>query len=552
MNQVFTKLVNNAATDVASKAYKSTNIDASNIITGSRRRSRAPVRKPIPKKVKKVKKLQPKPVKKKAPKKNRSNIDASNIIESGRGRRRKRVNYAEMADDAFDNDETFDPEEDLNPRLPDANQRFEQIVKELDRKPVKPDDYQFKPLQPIEGQRRLLLFLNLGDDKIFEAINAFETNQPPPAWTKPFKGNLQVKNDVLYFMGLPVATSNVKRNAIKSCYFSPKLPSTIEPIHLHLRDQYANITRKNVKSVLKSLEVYQINYSRRKPGPVKASFVATAPGSIIVCDMFFPQTMNGWAKNQNVLVMADSWSRFTKAYVVRNKSFQVVKKAMLKFFQALGRFGVIPRRGLSDKGTDLSPFKAIFEAYRLPRDGNKPLVFHSKTGMPVSYVESLNAQIERRMQIFATGNITSDASRLIDDICDQINNQRIPAKMNHTPNELIRMDSVQTKQINKQYVARDMLHEPMKRMEPIKIGDQVRVLMMTVKEQNQGAKQFKPKWSRDLFLVVKKTRVKRDVEWFRYFLNNRKSYYRWELLLCNKVDTTIPKNINLRNSNIIG
>ena len=57
MNQVFTKLVNNAATDVASKAYKSTNIDASNIITGSRRRSRAPVRKPIPKKVKKVKKF---------------------------------------------------------------------------------------------------------------------------------------------------------------------------------------------------------------------------------------------------------------------------------------------------------------------------------------------------------------------------------------------------------------------------------------------------------------------------------------------------------------
>ena len=275
MNQVFTKLVNNAATDVASKAYKSTNIDASNIITGSRRRSRAPVRKPIPKKVKKVKK--------KAPKKNRSNIDASNIIESGRGRRRKRVNYAEMADDAFDNDETFDPEEDLNPRLPDANQRLAQIVKELDRKPVKQDDYQFKPLQPIEGQRRLLLFLNLGDDKIFEAINAFETNQPPPAWTKPFKGNLQVKNDVLFFMGLPVATENVKRNAIKACYFSPKLPSTIEPIHLHLRDQYANITRKNVKSVLKSLEVYQINYSRRKPGPVKASFEPREASSFAIC-----------------------------------------------------------------------------------------------------------------------------------------------------------------------------------------------------------------------------------------------------------------------------
>ena len=71
---------------------------------------------------------------------------------------------------------------------------------------------------------------------------------------------------------------------------------------------------------------------------------------------------------------------------------------------------------MSDKGTDLAPFKAIFEAYRLPKDGNKPMVFHSKTGMPVSYVESLNAQIERRMQIFATGNITSDASRLIDDI----------------------------------------------------------------------------------------------------------------------------------------
>ena len=58
------------------------------------------------------------------------------------------------------------------------------------------------------------------------------------------------------------------------------------------------------------------------------------------------------------------------------------------------------RRILSDKGSDMAAAGKAIEKYRLPRDGKSPLVLHSATGTPILIVEALNAQVQRRMQVF--------------------------------------------------------------------------------------------------------------------------------------------------------
>ena len=57
----------------------------------------------------------------------------------------------------------------------------------------------------------------------------------------------------------------------------------------------------------------------------------------------------------------------------------------------------LPRRILSDKGSDMAAAKHAIEKYRQQSDGNKPMVLHTATGTPVLIVEGLNAQVQRRM-----------------------------------------------------------------------------------------------------------------------------------------------------------
>ena len=72
---------------------------------------------------------------------------------------------------------------------------------------------------------------------------------------------------------------------------------------------------------------------------------------------------------------------------------------MQDFLSKFASLGHMPRRILSDKGSDMAAAKVVIEKYRKPKDGNKPMVLNTATGSPVLIVEGLNAQIQRRMQI---------------------------------------------------------------------------------------------------------------------------------------------------------
>ena len=88
------------------------------------------------------------------------------------------------------------------------------------------------------------------------------------------------------FEGLPMASKERKRDAVKRMYFDPKGFSTIEPICDALREKFANISQKNVRNILRSLETYQRNFGRRRPPKITGRMSLKNPG-IIAMDVFF-------------------------------------------------------------------------------------------------------------------------------------------------------------------------------------------------------------------------------------------------------------------------
>ena len=258
------------------------------------------------------------------------------------------------------------------------------------------------------------------------------------------------------------------------------------------------------------------------------------PG-VILADMFFPSKTLGWRKIGGVLTMMDAWSRYVQCYAVERKTKALVKVGMERFMRDFTSLGHIPKVLLSDKGTDLAPAAEVMEAYR-----RKPgkLVLHSTTGKPVMLVESTQAQIQRRMQVFRTSEITDDPSEILADICRSINNQKRPDRGNLTPLQLLKLNKEERGHINAMY--RDRTHIPeVKGLRELRPGHHVRLLLMTFKEQVQNkTKGFAPKWSRDIFTVRKKQSLQGNPEHYRYFLHGeQESYFRHELLW-------VPKNVD--------
>ena len=350
----------------------------------------------------------------------------------------------------------------------------------------------------------------------------------------------------MHFDGLPMAYKEEKRAAVKKLYFDPKMPSTINPITDWLRTKWANISRANVQGILRSLETYQINFGRRLPPKVLGRMIIKKPGTI-ACDAYFPSRKFGWSRETGMcLTMMDVFSRFCWFYALEDKRKATVKIAMVDFMKKFAAKGWRPLQGLSDKGTDLSPFAEVFETYR----GNKvgPLVFKSVTGAPVLVVEHLNAQVQRRMEIFRTAGITDDPSKLLDDISWQINNQKRPDKQNLTPEQILGLNEGQIKTLYENSLDRTELSEPIKGLRALKVGSMVRVLMMDRKQQVKGLlKGFQPKWSRTTHYVLKITKLRKNPNVHRYFIGLSQSYFRHELLwIPPRVDRAIPRD-QLRN-----
>jgi len=221
---------------------------------------------------------------------------------------------------------------------------------------------------------------------------------------------------ILLFEGLQMATTEEKRDAVKRHYFDPKGFSTILPITDKLRETYANITKGDVQRILRSLETYQRNFARRRPPRVMGRMILKNPG-IIAMDMFFPtKKIAGWEGKWSCLTCMDCWSRYTHVYACVDKKFATVEKAMTMFLQEFAGYGFMPRRILSDRGTDMAPAKKVMEKYRTAKDGNNTMVVHSETAQPVNIVESMNSEVQRMLQVFRTSGLTDDPSVLLEDI----------------------------------------------------------------------------------------------------------------------------------------
>jgi hypothetical protein len=379
--------------------------------------------------------------------------------------------------------------------------------------------------------------MNPGTQKQKEAHLAFRKGLEMPKWTKMFMKVLTFTEDELFFEGLPMADDEQKRMEVKKLYFHPGEFSTIHPIYDKLRDTWANISKTNVQKILRSFEVYQLNFARRRPPKVLSRMSLKKPG-VILADMFFPSKNLGWRKIGGCLTMMDAWSRFVRCYAVERKTKVLVLRGMQQFMREFASHGRMPRIILCDKGTDLAPAADAIEPYR-----TKPgkLVFHSTTGKPVNLVEQTQAQIQRRMAVFRTAGLTDDPSTILEDICDSINQQKRPDRGNLTPLQLLSLNKEEIDRINE--VHRDRTDIPdLKGLRELFKGSHVRVLLMTMKEQLQNKKKgFEPKWSSDIFRIKRKQALQGNPSHFRYFLHGeQESYFRHELLwVPSNTDTTI-------------
>ena len=393
-------------------------------------------------------------------------------------------------------------------------------------------------LNPVEmaRNRKHLLFMNPGTEKVLQAVAALESGGPLPVWALPFASHLSVEDHTLYYDDLEVATKETKRELVKRLYFDPKGPSTIRPITDALRDGYANVTKKDVSRILRSLETYQRNFRRRLPGKVQGRMVLTKPG-VIMLDTFYPsKAIDGWRGKYACLCCMDAWSRYSRVYVLANKTGALVQKHIEKFLAEFAGRGHMPRMILCDKGSELKGAAAAIERYRTkPGD----LVHNSVTGQPVLMVENMQSQYQRRMAVFRTASLTDDPSAIMHDISEHLNNQKRPNRGGLTPVQLLSLRPAEIKKVNDElHVDRGIIPD-LKGLPELRVGHSCRILLMTRKEQvDVKMKGFRPKWSRRVYRVLKKTKLQLNPNHFRYYVGSNQSYYRHELLYIPHVTDT--------------
>ena len=404
-----------------------------------------------------------------------------------------------------------------------------------------------KPIEPLSGLRRHILFMRLSDPRILAAINAIKNGGPMPSWTRLVKQYLQVKNNKLYFTEIPsnplqFALKDEKRRQVKLCYFDPKLPATILPITVYLRERFCNITKNDVTRILRSLETYQLQFPRMQHPKILNSTFFSKPG-IVAADTFFTSAKAGW-KPTNVLAIMDVYSRFCRAYALEKKEREYFRPAIEAFCKELLSMQIMPRRFLTDKGSELTVGAEVFEKFRLKRDGNKPMHLRSYTGQPVGVIENLNAQIQRRLEIYRISDLTETPNELLFDITEQLNHQPRVRKGNYTPYELIKMPAAMRKKLNDSIKSdySGVSTVPQERLQFLKVGDSVRRLMLNFKQQKANElKGFQAKWSKEVFEVLRISKMIRNPLVKRYTISEPggKQYFRHELLKITEVDDEI-------------
>ena len=111
-----------------------------------------------------------------------------------------------------------------------------------------------------------------------------------------------------------------------------------------------------------------------------------------------------------------------------------------------------------------------------------------------------------------------------------------------TPIQLLQLDAGGRAAINQVYRDRTVSHE-VPGLKPLNVNDTVRLLKMTRKEQETNAvKGFAPKWSKRLYTVLRKTKLRKNEYVYRYDIGLPDTYYRHELqrIRRGEVDSVVP------------
>jgi hypothetical protein len=383
------------------------------------------------------------------------------------------------------------------------------------------------------GPKKQFNFLNISDQSILEYVAGQQ-----PKWANLFPQNLSVEKNRAYFDGLPILLKDERRQIVKKTYFDPALPISIYAIHDHLRKVYANITRRNVTSTLRTLETYQRLSTRQLPHKITGRVEVYSPG-FLAADTVYPSRKNGWGPNTIILTVVDMWSRYSGAYLLSDKRKNTVAKAFQLYIDSFMKLtDSRPRKLMLDKGSELKGLDEIMERYSAKR----PCVFRSLTGQPVNIIEGLNAQVQRMAQVYNEAGIVSSYDDVLYLVMNAINHQSRPDRMGYNPTELMQMNAGMRQDVNSNYKFRNLMSAE---KNPLSLGSVVRILMLNRKEQvDAKTKGFPANWSTDVFMVTNRRAVIKNPGVFKYFCKSMStgekiqgSRFRHELLELKGVKT---------------
>ena len=360
-----------------------------------------------------------------------------------------------------------------------------------------------------------------------------------PRWTQGFGDTLSMKGGRLLVAGLPVMSDAELRRHIKKTYYTPRLPVTIEGVFDHLRLKIANASRKQVKSVLNTLQTYQLLKARRKPLKNEQTTMVLQPGRIGQ-DTFFPSKKHWNGKVYPVTVLADQWSGYTKAFLMGSEKAAYSYHALKLFIQELqSDFGVRVHSLLTDKGSEM--------AYDSVLKNDFPRIRHmqSPTGNAVPFIEAKVKLIMSRMFVARTAFDSRALTQadILDDVIIDINNMKRPTRGNLTPTQLLKVTPRMRMHINSAQkrnvkIVSNRIHG----LPDIFKGDTVRLTIYTRKQQESygiGVKWFQPKWSIKVHVVIGARSVANGRLKYKV-TGSSQGWWRWEML---KIDPDVDKEV---------
>lgn len=320
-----------------------------------------------------------------------------------------------------------------------------------------------------------------------------------------------------------------KEKLLQNIFSKYGLGKGIAKFYEHIRSEYLNISRDEVKEFLEKQEVYQLTFEKQKE--IKKKITAKYPNQCWACDLV---DMNQYlSKNKQfryILTCIDLFSRYTWAKAIKHKDLESSKKAMKEIFD---ESNTRPQSIVCDNGPE-------FNWKDFCKENNIHLI-HTETYSPTqnSLIENFNRSLRNliRQNFIANNNLVwyNQLNKLL-----EIKNNTIHGTTKYKPIEVwvqgrnLAIEDKDKKDIidNIKMKARNELLKHNERLNKAKenlfVGNIVRVrteklsseLRKIIKAGN--SKLIIIKWSTKIYRIsrIVKTKVSREFQSERYELDD--------------------------------